>query len=72
MVSSVDDLKSYSHDLALKGVHEEMKTMHLFFPPFVAYMGIILSGCVSFFLHYRLAVNILDQSPLAKCCNGSC
>lgn len=24
-----------------------------------------------FFLQRRIAVNILDQSPLAKCCSGS-
>lgn len=41
------------------------------FLSFVTYMGVILGGCISFFLHHRVAVNILDQSPLAKCCNGS-
>lgn len=76
MVSSVDDLKSYSHDLALKGAHDEMETTQLFFFflfPIVTYMGVTLRGCMSSFLHHRLAVNIPDQSPpLAKCCNGSC
>lgn len=63
MVSSVDDLKSYSHDLALK---DEMETMHLFFSfhfPIVTYMGVTLRGRMSSFLHHRLAVNIPDQSP---------
>lgn len=66
MVSSVDNLKSYSHNLALKGLREEMKNRPFFFS-FVPYMGIILRGCTSFFLLYRFAVNILDQSSLAKC-----
>ncbi len=42
-----------------------------FFLPLVTYMGILLRGWMSFFLHHGFAVNILDQSPLAKCCNGS-
>lgn len=52
MVSSVDDLKSYSHDLALKGAHDEMETTHLFFFflfPIVTYMGVTLRGCMSSF-----------------------
>lgn len=69
MVSSVDDLKSYS---TLRPIQEEMKTIHLFVS-FVTYMDLMLRGysTSAFFLLHRVAVNILDQSPLAKCCNGS-
>lgn len=58
--------KIYSHDLAL---HEKMKICLFSFG--VTFMGIILRGCMSFFLHRRFAVNILDQSPFAGYCSGS-
>ncbi len=66
--------KGNSPDLALKGLNEEMKTRNHFFLfcNLRAYNSKILRGCMGIFLHQRLSVIILDQSPFAECCNGSC
>lgn len=70
MVSSVDDLKSYSHVLALSHMQEDMKTKHIFcllLPMWVQFLGAVSA----FFTTIGSQLIFLISRPLPSAVMGA-